>query len=122
MSVSQAPTPSVYPSLAPLTAVSSCAASVPAAGAPGGVDGLGTGVTALGATATRTTGLSSSFTVNVHAGTVASPRLVRTVAVPRVAAVTVRAVHWPGTVCPVEPLASDLSGTGTPPSAHGGSP
>jgi hypothetical protein len=54
-----------------------------------GATGDGTAATASGATASRATGAVSSSTVNSHAGTCASPRLVRTAAVPSFTAVTV---------------------------------
>ena len=87
--VSHAPTPSRTVSRAPSTAARSWAATNPSGSGRAGAVGSGTGVTAVGATASRATGVASSLTVNSQAGTCATPRLVRTGTAPNVTAVTV---------------------------------
>src|SRR5262245_56189957 len=63
---------------------------------PGDVRTVGGCVIADGATATRAIGPASPSTVNNHAGTVASPRLVQSVVVPRSTCVTWYVRHGDG--------------------------
>src|SRR5262245_48589972 len=95
MSLSHAPTPSRNSISEPLTASRSWALTIGVLPFHGGTEGVGIGVIDLAGTATRPTGADTPATVNHHTGTVATPRLVRSGALPNLACVT-SSVTQPG--------------------------